>query len=90
MLKFVNIQLIRNYSRTTSLLLRQQVISDPQPPIIPQTVEIPSNKDEHTVEIKKLKKSDKELAQLITLIKAKKKKEADNQIIVEGKLINVF
>lgn len=81
MLKILN---LRNFSRTSSLLLRQQVINDQQPPIIPQAVQKESKEDKPVIEIKKLKKNDKELAQLITLLRTKKKKEVDKQIIVEG------
>lgn len=73
---------IRNFSRTTSLLLRQVVNKDPEAPIIPESVEKPKD-DEPAIAIKKIKKGDKELAQLITLLKTNKKKH-DNQIIVEG------
>lgn len=87
MLKILN---FRNFSRTTSLLLRQQARSSQEPPIIQQNVENKSEilkkseKDEKVVKIKKLMKNDKELAQLITLLRSKKKKELENQIIVEG------
>lgn len=81
MLKILN---LRNFSRTSNLLLRQQAVSDHQPQIIPQAVQKESNKDGPVIEIKKLKKNDKELAQLITLLRTKKKKEIDKQIIVEG------
>lgn len=78
MLKILN---FRNFSKTSSILLRQQVRSNQEPPNIPQNIE---NQAKYNVEIKKLKKNDKELAQLITLLRTKKKKELENQIIVEG------
>ena len=50
----------------------------------PEEVIADGVKKKGEITITKLKKEDKKLAQLITLLRSRKKKELDNQIIVEG------
>lgn len=80
-----NINFFRNFSKTAYLLLRgnqQQIQEIPIPP----TSAKESEKNE--IKITKFRKDDKndikKLAQLVTYLRSNKKREQENQIIIEG------
>lgn len=92
MLKLINLINIRNYSRTSCLLLRNQTQYDKHTQDQFISEEIQKEQIKHAVNVKenenvkitKLRKDDKDLFRLITFLRSKKKAERDERIIVEG------
>lgn len=78
MLKILN---LRNFSKTSSIWLRQQVASEPE---IPQSPIESVEESKSNLKINRLKRNSKELDQLVNLLTNKRKISQDKQIIVEG------